>query len=386
MSRRTVLGVIGAGNGAFEVAARRIPQHASRSFSSTAHRNATQITHFTPTSSPELDTTLSTIREKIILPSYLTLAQRKKILSPKWAKKLQADPITIEIDGEIFKFRYMNPLSGEIPNTRKAVVDAIEKFDGESDEDFKNLRPLLEGIYKTGRRMDDDFYTKVLRIVGSKGRTFELVELARGCKKTGFKLNTSEKVNEVLHFIQMSALESGWNKSQTEQALRWAEVVVEMTEDKAHAPLAKSEGYLPLSRDPQVLMAPLHLVAALVVKSGASDEKLVAKANKLASTIVKLWPAGQGLKKLHSLRSYVDKYQMRYLLEPNKFVALTSPLLHGLKLASQVVTEPGLAAELQARAEALQSEITGAIDGGVKNGRNRRSSIVQEKFFGGEDA
>lgn len=347
---------------------------------------ATQVTQFTPTASPELDTALSTIREKIILPSYLTLAQRKKIISPKWAKRLQADPVTLEIDGEVFKFRYMDPFSGEIPNTRKSVVQAIEKFDGASDADFKNLRPLLEGVHAAGRRLDDDFFAKILRVVGMKGRVFELVELARGAKKTGLKLDTSEKVNEILHFLQLKALDAEWSRAETEHALRQAEVVLELLEEEVHAPKTYIEGDLPLRRDPQVLVAPLHLAAALVVKGGVKDEKVVAKVNKLASTAVKIWPAGQGLRKLHPLRSYVEDQGMGYLLDANKFVALTTPLLHGLQLASQAVTEPGLAAEVQSRAETLRGEIQSAIGEAVKKGENGRGETVYQKFFAGESA
>ncbi|ETS83471.1 hypothetical protein PFICI_05347 [Pestalotiopsis fici W106-1] len=379
MSRRTVLS---AGNGAFEAASRRIPQHASRSFSSTAS-NAAVITQFQPTSSPELDTALSTIREKIILPSYLTVQQRKRIISPKWAKKLQADPITVEIDGEIFKFRHMNPFSGEIPNTRRSVIEAIKKFDGTSDDDFKNLRPLIEGVYGAGRQLGNGFYAKVLRVVGDKGRVAELMDLARS-KKTGFRLDTSEKVNELLHFIQLNALESGWNRAETEQALRWAEHVIEMVQDEAaHAPQKRIEGDLPLNRDPQVLLAPLHLAAALIVKGGVKDHKTVTMANKLASTIVKLWPAGRGLRQIHPVSTYIEDNQRGYLLEANKFVAMASPLLHGLGLASQAVTEPTLAAELKTRYERLEEEVKSSLSEAAKKGKSSRGQAVYQKFFGG---
>ncbi|KAF3021921.1 hypothetical protein E8E14_007328 [Neopestalotiopsis sp. 37M] len=381
MSRRTVLS---AGNGAFEVASRRIPQHASRSFSSTAS-NASVITQFKPTSSPELDSALSTIREKIILPSYLTTQQRKRIISSKWAKKLQNDPITLEIDGEIFKFRHMNPFSGEIPNTRRSVVEAIKKFD--SDEDFKNLRPLIEGVHGAGRQLGDGFYAKVLRVVGDKGRVAELMELARASKKSGFHLDTSEKVNELLHFIQLSALESGWSRAETEQALRWAEHVVDMVQDEATQAPQKQRtvinGDLALHRDPQVLLAPLHLASALIVKSGVKDAQTAAKANKLAATIVKLWPADRALRKIHPVSSYIEDSQRGYLLEANKFVAMAAPLLHGLGLASQAVTEPALAAELKTRYERLEEEVKSSLSEAAKKGPNSRGQAVYQKFFGG---
>jgi hypothetical protein len=275
----------------------------------------------------------------------------------------------------------MDPATYGAPNTRGAVLRALEKFDGESDEDFQNLRPLMEGIYGTKLNLGDDFYAKAVRMVGSKGRVFELVELARGSRRTGFKLDRSEKVNGVLHFIQLKAAESGWDRAETEQALRWAETVVELTEDEAHAPKAQVKGDLPLGRDPQVLMAPLHLAAALVVKSGVQDEAAVAKVNKLSSAIVKLWPEGQTLQRLHPLESYARKEQMGYLLCRNKFVTLVSPLLHGLGLALQVVTEPTLATELKSRYETLHAEVDKAMSKAIEEGKFHTGQSVYEMFL-----
>ena len=189
------------------------------------HPLVANITHFTPTSSLDLDRLLSDIRTKIILPSYLPRAQRKKIYSLKWEKKLKADPIVIEIDGEVINFRYQNPLT-DIPNTQKSVGAAIKQF--ETPADFANLKPLLEGVHYTGQKIDQSFYAKVARLVSAKGYVYEMLECARSARRTGYKLDSSEKVNEVLHHVQLKARDADWDEAETRQARRGAERDVAM--------------------------------------------------------------------------------------------------------------------------------------------------------------
>ncbi len=91
---------------------------------------------FTETSNAELSTILDTISKKILLPSYLPLAQRKKLFSPRHENQLRGDPITITIDGETIKFFHMD-LFGDVPNTRRILFDAVARMDTRAD--FDNL-------------------------------------------------------------------------------------------------------------------------------------------------------------------------------------------------------------------------------------------------------
>ncbi|KAI0406718.1 hypothetical protein F4802DRAFT_557253 [Xylaria palmicola] len=360
MSRKSVRGAVCAGNGALEAARRMAGQQQQRGFTSTPQRNA-HITQFTPASSPALDSLLNDIRTKIILPSYLPMAQRKRIYSSKWEKKLQADPIIIEIDGEVHKFRYQNMLT-DIPNTWKSLRAAVEQF--ETPADFANLKPLLEGIAYAGRKIESSFCAKILRIAGTKGHIYAIIDCARSVRRTGYKLDTSEKVNEVLHFVQMKALDADWDEAKTRQALCWAEMVVEMLHDEAHQPKRQKNGTLlpgelPLNRDPMVLAAPLHLAAMLAAQHAAGEE-VVDKVHKLARDIVALWPEGKKLKELQPAELYADPDQLGYLVSPNKFLALATPLLHGLETAATVV-QPELAARLRTRCDTLTAEIKEAL-------------------------
>ncbi|KAK8123525.1 hypothetical protein PG999_003443 [Apiospora kogelbergensis] len=378
MSRRPIIGAVNASNCVFEAATRRIAANQIRSFSSTPSRNAQQVAHFTPTSSTELDELLSTIRMKIILPSYLSLTQRKQLMSKRYEKKLAADPVIIDIDGEILKFRYLAPLSGGIPNTEKSVMQAVTAF--ETEDDFVNLRPLVEGIHNTNRKLDADFWNKMTRVVGSKGRIYEMIELARRAKWTGYRLDDSERVNELLLYVQLKAAEGGWSKGETEKALRWSEMVIELLQTDAHMPKS-SQASSRLEYDPQVLLAPLNLASSLVAKAGVDTENVMEKVTKYARDVVRLWPEGKQLKELHQPEAYQSRNNMAYLAVPNKFVALAAPLLHGLESAVQVVKDPELLRQLQARRDVLSAEVQSARKSAKASGKADRGEYVYSKFF-----
>ncbi|KAI2785442.1 hypothetical protein F4815DRAFT_452765 [Daldinia loculata] len=384
MSRHSALSTLCASNAAWESATRRITGSTRRTFSSSARRNA-GIAHFTQTSSSELDELLGTIRHKIILPAYLPTDQRKKIFSPKYEKKLQSDPIIIEIDGEVLKFRYQNPFK-DIPQTRRSVLDAIALF--ETPDDFANLRPLIEGIAYADRHFDHGFYCKVVRVLGAKGRIFEVIELARGVARTGFRLDSSEKVNEVLHAVVMKAVDADANENpveETAQALRWAEIVLELLHLEAHQPKRLKndpvvEGELPLHRDPMVLLAPLHLAAALVSKQGDEvNEAIVDKLVKHARDVVRLWPEGKKLSEVQPQALYEEYDKMGYLKEPNKFLVITAPLLRGLDIAVEVLEDDNaeLAAQLRSRRDVLASEVQEAR---ASAGKKRGEAVYQKLY------
>ncbi|KAI1153066.1 hypothetical protein F4825DRAFT_283451 [Nemania diffusa] len=386
MPRTSVLGAVCASNGTFGATARRIAgqqqlQQQFRSFTSTLQRNV-HITQFTPTSSPALDSLLDRIRTKIILPAYLPETQRKKIYSPKWKKKLQADPIIIEIDGEVHKFRYQN-LMTDVPSTRKSLIAAVSQF--ETAADFANLNPLLDGLHYAGRKLELSTYAGLVRRAGIKGYIYDIIDCARSARRTGLKLDTSEKVNMVLHFVQLKARDADWDEDATKQALRWAEMVVDMLQEETHQPTRSKDnpplpGELPLYRDPMVLAAPLHLAAVLVAQHGAG-EKILEKVNKLARDILITWPEGTKLKEVQPADLYRDHDKMGFLCSPSKFLAIASPLLHGLETAVKVA-EPELAAQLQTRRDTLAAEVKEARES-LPEG-DFRGEFVYKKFFEAE--
>lgn len=227
-----------------------------------------------------------------------------------------------------------------------------------------------------------------MRVLGAKGRIFEVIELARGVARTGFRLDSSEKVNEVLHAVVMKAVDADANENpveETAQALRWAEIVLELLHLEAHQPKRLKndpvvEGELPLHRDPMVLLAPLHLAAALVSKQGDEvNEAIVDKLVKHARDVVRLWPEGKKLSEVQPQALYEEYDKMGYLKEPNKFLVITAPLLRGLDIAVEVLEDDNaeLAAQLRSRRDVLASEVQEARAG---TGKKRGEAVYQKLY------
>lgn len=277
----------------------------------------------------------------------------------------------------------MNPFK-EMPQTRRSVVSAVSQFT--TDEDFANLRPLFEGIAYAKRKFGSDFYCKVLRTCGNKGKIYDVLDCARSVRRTGFKLDTSEKVNEALFHIQMKAFDSKWDEAETKRALRKAELVIELLQDEGHIP-AKAEdrrmldGELPLYRDPMTLLAPLHIAAGFVVNNGDSEDVglMLEKATDYAKDVIRVWPEGKSLTAVQPEKAYEMDNKMKYLAEPNKFFALCTPLLHGLDMAIKVV-EPELAKQLLSRRNQLTADLRAA-----KPDISWRGESAAEKFYGDVD-
>ncbi|KAL2021055.1 hypothetical protein VTK56DRAFT_7710 [Thermocarpiscus australiensis] len=343
---------------------------------SPAHR-AAQVITFTQTANPELKQILETMREKIILPTYLPPQQRKRMYNPKLKPYLQNDPITLEIDGVVHKFRYVNRVT-DLPNTHALVRDAIRAM--KTSSDFHNLPMLLEGCERANRKLDETLYPKMIRRAAMANCLRVIIDCIRAVERTGFKLDTSEKINELLVWIQKRPIDSGWDKGATRAALKQTQLVLELLEgNESHRPKKGSAGRFPFYRDPQVLAARLHMAAALAVHhQGAKDAD--GSVTKYAEELVRLWPEGKGLLDLQPDVAYGERSRMRYLLDRNMYLWYASPVLNGLTLAAQVVADPGLAMQLQNRADAVDAEIRTAL-ASEKLKKGGRGEYMYNKLF-----
>jgi hypothetical protein len=284
------------------------------------------------------------------------------LYSPLHEKRLALDPIVMEIDGEVIKFRHLSFIRKEIPELKKSISSVLRQF--QSPEDFNNLRPLLEGIKQTRYNMGPNFYPKVARVAGKMGQVYRMIECARSVDMTGIKLDNSEIVNVILHYVQDKALDSQWDKAETRQALKWTEKIIDMLQHKDHQPKKQlAEAGPPLFRDPQVLLARLHLAAVLAKKYPSArlkkQEEQVEKVAHYARDILLLWPEH---KKLMEMRPAAE---MNYLNpHPYKIVPLFAPLLHGLEVAREVIGV-GLGPEVQkmlgVRIDILREEVETAM-------------------------
>ncbi|KAL1857391.1 hypothetical protein VTK73DRAFT_8098 [Phialemonium thermophilum] len=382
MSGRFSGAAFGARGSIWSAVCRTSARPGGRCFSTSSSRQATHVVSFTETSSPQLDDVLAEIRTKIILPSYIRIEQRKKLYDARYKKKLEVDPVTMELDGQILKFYYTDPVR-EMPNTRELLLRAVNQM--KTPQDWENLPRLLEGVCgQAGRKLEYYDYPRLIRKAALHGCLRTIFVCIRQVKRTHFRLGSSETVNELLSWVQKQAIDSGRERAATEEALAWTERIILSLEDEAHHPVRKrgDEGKdpksYPLCRDPQILAARLHMASALALlpppaSDGAEDGESAAtqrrqeddearrrKVTKYTREIVALWPEGKGLMELHTPEAYQTRGELRYLLDSNEFLWYAAPVLKGLETAAQVV-EPALAEELQKRIAPLREEIDAAL-------------------------
>ncbi|KAK4447018.1 hypothetical protein QBC34DRAFT_141842 [Podospora aff. communis PSN243] len=329
-----------------------------RFLSSTQFRQASKIIHFTKCSSPELDETLKTIREQLILPEYLPLEQRKKLYNRRYKDALERDPITVEIDGEVVQFGPRNLL--DLPNTKKSVSKALSLM--ETKADFANLRPLLEGVCEqAGRALPTVLFEKIIRKAVVLDCFNTVMDCIKAPKKTHFRLNSHALVACMLYFIQRQAIMSGWDEAEIERATKRIQVILDLLESDPEHQVKQYKAQervtlgFPLYRDPMFLAARLHMQSAFALKYGDGKDKngLVAK---YARQLVGLWPEKHGLLKLQPKAAYTHG-GVRYLENRLQQFGHASLVLSSLRLAAKVV-EPELSAQLKARADLVEPLVT----------------------------
>ncbi|KAK1780311.1 hypothetical protein QBC45DRAFT_408991 [Copromyces sp. CBS 386.78] len=347
------------------------PAQQSRCLSSTVPRQATYpVVSFNKTSSPELKEALETLREKVILPTYLPPELRQKIFNKKYEKELAHDPVTIQIDGQPQRFTYINMLT-DMPNTPKKIRVALMNM--KNGGDFANLSGLLEGMERANRKLPYWLSAQIVRKACKAGHLQLILHMVRDVKRTGFTLERHETVNEVLHWIQRFAWKKDYSEPETRKALKEVQAILDALEgDERHTSKdrKRQEGLtrFPYHRDPQFLVARLNLAAELAarrVTGQQNAEQQLTSANdvktlvKYAEQLVKLWPADKALLDMYKDEAYVARVDVRYIIKPQVHLRYASFALQGLKKAAEVVGQTGngqLAAQLINRAAAVEAE------------------------------
>ncbi|KAK4230803.1 hypothetical protein QBC38DRAFT_467905 [Podospora fimiseda] len=261
----------------------------------------------------------------------------------------------MEIDGVIHKFRYVDRMT--LPKTDGLVRQAISLI--KTQEDFNNVPRILEGLQHANRQLNPTHLNKIIRKAVTAERLDVIIQTVRAAKRTGFKLDRAELINELLVAIQWRAIHHGFEKKRTQHALKQTEDLIALLEDNKSLHHSK-EGALkrPFYQDPLVLAARLHMAAAYAVHHQGGKDK-DGKVTKYAEELYFHWKKG-GVLDLYSAEAYRDRSKVRYLLDRNNFLYHISPVLNGLNLAAQVV-DAGLAMHLRDTADAVDTEVGDAF-------------------------
>ncbi|KAL1843788.1 hypothetical protein VTJ49DRAFT_7498 [Mycothermus thermophilus] len=347
-------------------------------FSTSPARRGNHIITFKPSSTPELDQLLDNYRHKVILPTYLSPEQRRRIYNPRQKQALINDPVTMEIDGVIHRFRYVD-ICQDLPSTTKTLSAAFKMMS--TEDDFRNVRPLLEGARRAGRKLNNPLIGSLIRHAAEHDMLDVVLECAKAAEKTGIKLDRSEHISQLLAWIQWPAIRSGFPAEETKAALRRVCRVVDMLEEdeEVHRPEPATKGAFPFYRDPQVLAMRLHMAAARAVYHRKGKDDPEGNLGKWATELMALWPEDKGLLDLQPDEAYRDKNKMEYMLDRSQYLWVASPVLHGLTLAAQVV-DPALAMQLQNRADKVEEEVKVAFASDKLSTKGRGRAMYNALF------
>ena len=115
---------------------------------------------FTETSSPELDATLSTLREQYFIPAYLSNRQRNLIYKDKYKIELENNPAFASLGDEEIPLKHVDRRT-EIEARKPLVRKAFELM--REPMDWQQLPMLLEGLAKTGHSPSVGQQAKLIR-------------------------------------------------------------------------------------------------------------------------------------------------------------------------------------------------------------------------------
>ena len=241
------------------------------------------------------------------------------------------------IAGEDFTLQPLDVLK-DIPGKLNSLKRATGLM--KDKKDWDNLPNLLHGLKTSKFYLTPGMQLMVLRRAGSAGRQDVILECLRRVSDTGLVLRNPEFVVQVMWWMQQKAVLSGWDSQETKKALSWAEMVVNLLEDRKHAGSRILAGETDPRVQPEVIGILLQLSAVRASKHlGGKDVD-----GKVAEYAQKLLGLPVDFKKPNVEKEY----------EVNMWVSTHVPVLQGMKVAQDILDPTSeVAIGLKARANEL---------------------------------
>ena len=242
------------------------------------------IPTFTPTSSPELDELFLNFREKIFSPFALAQHHRDLIYKKRRHPILLNDPgvtVTLSNDEEI---RLMPLEPRERPNKRKSLNRLIELLKESTDaEGWTNLPAFLEGMEMAKEELPEAWIERLTRSANMAGKSGVIKLCAEMVKKTGATLANPAMTRELMLGYHMQAAQGQFSGEPLQKALKSAEQVSFMMEDKLHCAGTLKAGEQDMRKDPVVLGVLLELAACNVMDMNRGAEDTDGKVARLVT-------------------------------------------------------------------------------------------------------
>ncbi|KAK5167309.1 hypothetical protein LTR04_007288 [Oleoguttula sp. CCFEE 6159] len=243
---------------------------------------------FYETSSPELDSLLSTVRNKIFLFDHLNQAQLKLVRQDSLKERLAAEPVYARIGDEDVRLEHIN-VTKDIPRSTTIRHEMLNLL--KEPKDWDNVPAFLEGFSssKSAAPLGFDFLDKLVRRASEAGQQHIILQCLQMVEKTGMSLRKLPLVESVMWSARKKAQEGNWDNASTEKALKYAEQVAALMETEAHGTgrlLQKADP----RKAPSVIGFLLELAAVRAYKhTGGKD--VDGKVKKYAERLLAALPA-----------------------------------------------------------------------------------------------
>ncbi|CAM1505334.1 Fc.00g109710.m01.CDS01 [Cosmosporella sp. VM-42] len=359
----------------------------ARHFTSTPSYGVSAV--FSETDNAELNRVLNTIQEKIIFPAYLPPKQRELVFDPKMRNHLQQNPVVIELDGLEHKFSTIDRFK-DIPNSKKILNQALDLM--KTKEEWDNLATLLAGYHKAAVKLQRFHYARVIRMAGTRGSPYTIIECAKQAHKTGLTLKEKEYVVQLLVCInaKITNCTPEEKKSEAAQALKWTELVVDLLQRPEHS----VEGAQPADRlhfSPFVRGLLVFTQASAAQATQQAGEPIEAELAALAENVellTSIWARHdigdiskvQDVQDLNPLSQQSRSKVYDAALSGSSYVQVLAQNIKGLALARELVGDA--AQGLKPVEEAIQKHLTDFVLAGHKYRYGKGWPEVYEQVMG----
>ncbi|KAF2153425.1 hypothetical protein K461DRAFT_321080 [Myriangium duriaei CBS 260.36] len=310
---------------------------AARHFSSSSRMGVLprhSVPVFPESSSQELNTMLSTLRNDHLMPAFLSADQQRLIYRRKFQKRLENVPTTAEIRGEEFDLRPLdrNAMTVQRKHLIKSSIDTLIEA-----EDWAQVAPMLQGLAALGKHSSAAHMEKLIRNVAAAGGFGVVVQALRTAEWKKISVRTKHVRRAAVRGMRQTAEHGGWSKESVDRAVRHAEEVLLSFEDARH--VGKLSAKVDPLIDPLLMAAWLELYAVRAYKyNDGKDED--GKVRVYFDRLVRRFDPARN--EYASLESKPD------LAINNEFMRLL-PMWQGVSLAAKVLDGPALSQAGQLR-------------------------------------
>ena len=287
------------------------------------------LAQFPPTSSPELDSIISTWRQQIFLPNHLKRNLRALVFRPSKHPILLNDelPVTASVavaNAEPETLRLQPIDRGQRPDLARDLPRMLALMTAPGDLDV--LRAFLREIALSREHALRPPHKAAVAHAGARLRRLGLVaDMVRHAAETGLAVRTKREARDFLHVIVADVVAQGWSGAALDRAIKNAGAVLESYE---HA-CTSGEGMRSKADRklmPDVYGSVLALEASrAVLHRGARDEG--GEVSARVQQMLEHWEARQ---------LPPPDYDLRF---SGRFVGIWAPTWQGAQMALRVLGE-----------------------------------------------